>query len=100
MVIVSLFIASDVIRGRIRWYLVAWLTVAILAFAKLPPWAVQPTRPTLPNWLWQIVLLASGIALAVRPLISYRPHRGLPDLDPDTPDLTMVAASAAGGREG
>ena len=100
MVIVSLFIASDVIRGRIRWYLVAWLTVAILAFAKLPPWTVQPTRPTLPNWLWQIVLLASGIALAVRPLISYRPHRGLPDLDPDTPDLTMVAASAAGGREG
>jgi hypothetical protein len=70
-----------------------------LVFANLPPWAIEPRRP-LPNWFWQIVLLPTGIALAAGPLISRSPHRGLPDLNPDVPDLTMAAASAVGGREG
>ena len=102
MAIAVLFIASDFIRGRIRWYVVAWLTVAILAFVKLPPWAVDPPRATLPNWLWQIVLVTTGIALAIGPLLSRSRHRGLPDLDvgPVSPDLAMVAAASAGGREG
>ena len=75
MVIASLFIAYQAIRGRIRWYPVAWLTLVILAFANLPPWAAEPMRRTLPNWFWQIVLLTTGIALAVGPLVTYRPQR-------------------------
>ena len=98
MVIASLFIASDAIRGRIRWYPVAWLTLVILAFAKLPPWTVEPMRRLLPNWFWQIVLLTTGIALAVGPLLSYRPHPALPNFDPVIPDVTMVGSSV-GGRE-
>jgi hypothetical protein len=99
MVIASLFIAYDFIRGQIRWYLVAWLTLVILVFAKLPPWAVEPVRGPLPNWFWQVVLLSTGIALAAGPLLAYRPQRDLPILDPTSAGLTMVGSSAE-GREG
>ena len=99
MVIASLFIAYQAIRGRIRWYPVAWLTIVILAFANLPPWAAEPMRRTLPNWFWQIVLLSTGIALAVGPLVTYRPQRDRPTLELATPGATMVG-SRVGAREG
>jgi hypothetical protein len=99
MGIAALFIATDAIRGRIRWYPVAWLIIAILAFAKLPPWAVEPMRGTLPNWFWQMVLLPTGIVLAAGPLISYRRHRDPPDLDPAIPGLTMASASSVEVRD-
>jgi len=91
MVIASLFIASDVLRGRIRWYLVAWLVLVALAFANLPPWQVEPLRAMLPTWFWQIVLLPTGIALAAGRLISYRRNRDVPDLVPAFPSLAMAS---------
>ena len=98
MVIASLFITYDAIRGRVRWYWVAWLTLVILAFAKIPPWSVEPIRGTLPNWFWQVVLLATGIALAAGPLIAYRPQRGRPILELTAPGSRI--GSRVGGARG
>jgi hypothetical protein len=62
-------IVRDARRGRVRRYLVAWLGVVFLAFARLP-WTDPPFRHALPTWFWQIVLVASGLALALGPLLS------------------------------
>ena len=58
----------DVIRGRISLPLVGWLGLVFLAF--YPPWEFDPMSFGLPQWLWQILILGSGIVLAVGPLTS------------------------------
>ena len=93
MVIGTFVIASDVIRGRVRWYPVAWLIVVVVASANLPPWELEPIRRAMPNWFWQIVLLPTGIALAAGPLLSYRRNRGLAD-EPATPEMATVGLSS------
>jgi hypothetical protein len=71
----------DIVRKKIRWYLVGWFVVAAVAFARLP-WTNPPFRHSLPPWYWQVVLVSTGVALAVGPLLSaVRERRGL-DRDP------------------
>jgi hypothetical protein len=60
----------DAAHHRVRWYLVAALVVAVCAFANWPLWALSPERAPIPRWLWQVILLTSGIALAAEPLVS------------------------------
>jgi hypothetical protein len=60
----------DAAHHRVRWYLVAALVVAVCAFANWPPWALTPVRAPIPLWLWQVLLLSSGIALAAEPLVT------------------------------
>jgi hypothetical protein len=50
-------------RRRIQWYIVGFLIVVILL-------TVPPNGPFVnpPTWLWQIILLGSGIWLAIEPL--------------------------------
>jgi hypothetical protein len=63
-------IAWDAAHHRVRWYLVAALLVTVCAFANWPPWALTPVRAPIPLWLWQVLLLSSGIALAAEPLVT------------------------------
>jgi hypothetical protein len=62
-------IVWDAAHRRVRWYLVAGLVLALLAFGHWPPWVVTPLRSVLPKWLWQLILLPAGIALAAEPLV-------------------------------
>jgi hypothetical protein len=62
-------IVWDAAHHRVRWYLVAALVVAVCAFANWPLWALTPIRAPIPRWLWQVILLSSGIALAAEPLV-------------------------------
>ncbi len=77
MAIVFALVIRDAARRRIRWYLVAWLVIAVCAFARWPPWTqTWPSwsnafRPPFHHWTWQLILLPTGIALAGWPLISY-----------------------------
>jgi hypothetical protein len=59
----------DVIRGRIRVLLVAWLALVSLVFDP-PPWVGNTVNHVLPIWLWQIILVPFVVALAVGPLLS------------------------------
>jgi hypothetical protein len=77
MAIALLLVVRDVRRGQIRWYLVGWLVLVTLAFARIP-WENPPFRHALPSWFWQIVLVSTGIVLAVGPLLSC--VRDRPDL--------------------
>ena len=75
MTVALLLIVSDVVRRRIRWYLVTWLVLVALAFSNLPPWATTPLRHALPTWVWQVVLVPTGAALALGPLLSSMRNR-------------------------
>jgi hypothetical protein len=59
----------DVIRGRISLPLVGWLGLVAVAFYPLP-WGFDPLTYGLPPWMWQILILGSGIVLAAGPLTS------------------------------
>jgi hypothetical protein len=61
-------VARDALRGRVRGYLVAW-TVLVTVTCGRWPWSAPPFH-TQPIWFWQIVLVSTGVALAVRPLLS------------------------------
>jgi hypothetical protein len=72
-------IARDMARRRVHWYVVAWLALVVLAFGRLP-WASDPIRHPFPTWVWQVVLVTSGVVLAVRPLLEYGRSRPAPEL--------------------
>ena len=76
----------DVIRGRISMYLVGWLCLVVLAFDLLP-WGFDPVSTWLPLWMWQIVLVGSGIVLAAGPITSPALlGRGEPRHAPELPE--------------
>jgi hypothetical protein len=89
-----LLVIRDVFHRQFRLYLLAWLVLAVLAFANWPPWMDSPLRHPLPNWFWQIILVTTGIALAAGPLMSLV-FRGpwwklVPTQTRETPELAMA----------
>jgi hypothetical protein len=68
MAVTLVLIVLDARRGQIRGYLVASFILTALAFGTFP-WASDPIRHALPIWFWQVILVASGVRLAVRPLM-------------------------------
>jgi hypothetical protein len=68
LVIVCLVILWGVRHARVHWYLMAWVVVVGLAFASYP---IGSFRQPLPTWLWQVVLVPTGVFLAVKPLLSW-----------------------------
>jgi hypothetical protein len=56
-------------RRRPRWYAVAFVMVAAGAFLHWPPWMLGSLRSPLPKWLWQAILVPSGMALVLWPLV-------------------------------
>jgi hypothetical protein len=64
-----LLVVLDVICGRIRVALVAWLIV--LTVVVIHVFKMRTSYQTLPVALWQVVLVVSAIALAAFPLISH-----------------------------
>jgi hypothetical protein len=63
-----LLILADVVRRRVRWYIVAWLALVCLTLVK-NPFSHALLRTALPNWFWQVVLVPITIALAISPLL-------------------------------
>jgi hypothetical protein len=78
MAVVLGLIVFDIVRRRIRWYLVAWFVVVAVAFARLP-WTNPPFRHDLPPWYWQVVLVSTGVALAAGPLVAFARNRAVSD---------------------
>ena len=64
-----LIIATDVMRGRVRWYLLAWVSLVTYAFVAWPSMS-GPFWWQFPILFWQLVLVASGVGLAAAPLLS------------------------------
>ena len=62
-----LLVVLDVLRRRIRWYLIAWCAVAAVSFA-LDGWMYGPPHTAFPLWLWQIALLSTAMWLIAGPI--------------------------------
>lgn len=71
MLLVLALIVRDALEGHVRWYLVAWFAIVVLAFAQFPITSL-PFRHLLPTWLWQVILVPTGVWLAVEPLFSFK----------------------------
>jgi hypothetical protein len=62
-------IVWDACQRRVRWYLVGGVVLVIAAIWHLQP-LLTTQRAPLPLWLWQIVLVSSGVVMAAAPLVS------------------------------
>jgi len=67
--VVLVLIAYDAFHRRVHWYLIACFVIAAWAFLQWPLWSLDSLRAPFPHWFWQLVLLPTGIAMAVSPLI-------------------------------
>ncbi len=86
LVVIACFsILWGIRHDRVHWYLVAWVGVVAVAFASYP---IGNFRYPLPTWLWQLVLVSTGVALAVKPLMSWKP-----DVLDQSPMYLAVGAS-------
>jgi hypothetical protein len=56
------------VRRRVHWYLVAWVGVVAVTLVTWPGMAAAPV--VAPKWFWQLVLVPTGLVLALRPLFS------------------------------
>jgi hypothetical protein len=63
-----LLILIDVVRRRVRWYIVAWLALVCLTLVA-NPFSHAALRTALPNWFWQVVLVPITVGLAISPLV-------------------------------
>jgi hypothetical protein len=68
MALTVMLIVLDVIRGRLRTSVVAW--VILLSVVSDNYLAKYIAHPILPVWAWQLILVSSGVALAVGPLMA------------------------------
>jgi hypothetical protein len=91
-----LVILRALVAGRLRWILVAWFVVAMLAFSEWPPWKVLPLRPLYPIWILQLVLVMSGVALAIIPLLATMTGETLPSCTSKTDQIDPTNSSLKG----
>ena len=69
MLVALVLIGYDAVHRRIRWYLIVWFVIAACAFLQWPFWSVDSVRASLPLWFWQLILLPTGVGMAVTPLM-------------------------------
>ena len=62
----ALYVAVSFLRRRPRWFWLAWTVFAAVAFVHYPVLDVLARHPW-PTWLWQVLLVSSGLALVGAP---------------------------------
>jgi hypothetical protein len=83
MAVAVLVLAVDVIRGRLRWSYVAWLTLITVAFHPVIGTSSafrSPTTPGMPLWTWQLLLVTLGAFLSISPLVAFIKRVDEPEL--------------------
>lgn len=61
-------------RHQVRWYLVGWLVLVLVAFIRVPL-PVTQYREVVPSWCWQILLVTPLLLLLSSPLRHSPEHR-------------------------
>lgn len=64
--LVALYVVASFLRHRRRWFWLAWTVAAAAAFVHYPVLDVLARRAW-PTWLWQVLLVPSGLALVGAP---------------------------------
>ncbi len=95
MLIAVLFIVRAVLARRVGWNVVLWLVAVVVAMNSWPV-SNDPLHHEPVTWLWQAVLVAIGLALAIGPLRTL--IRAEPDEQgaPPEPEPASVAPISPG----
>ncbi len=64
--IVALYVVTSFLRRRFRWFWLTWTIFAAVAFVHYPILDVL-VRHAWPTWLWQVLLVSSGLVLVATP---------------------------------
>ena len=65
--------------------------IAACVFLHWPPWSVDSARAQFPRWFWQLVLVPTGITMAISPLLrSVRAERRKSSADAETMALSLT----------
>lgn len=64
--LVALYVVASFLRRRYRWFWLAWTIFAAAAFVHYPVIDVL-AHHAWPTWLWQVLLVSSGLALVGEP---------------------------------
>ena len=70
IVVALVLIVYNAAERRVRWYLVAWFVIAACSFLQWPLWQPDSVRAVMPIWILQLVLLPTGVVMAVSPLVN------------------------------
>jgi hypothetical protein len=70
IVVALVLIVYNAAQRRVRWYLVAWFVIAACSFLQWPLWQPDSVRAVMPIWILQLVLLPTGVVMAVSPLVN------------------------------
>jgi hypothetical protein len=91
MALTVMLILLDILRGRIRLSLVAWIGLGTLAFDPYF-WTTDPLGGILPVWLLQVVFVPMAVIWALGPLVASMGNRSQPESDVKLPDVARVPA--------
>lgn len=93
LAVTLLLIVLNVVCGRVRLYLLAWLALVALAFNPVA-WGSDVFAQEVPRWLWQVILVSGAFAQAIDPLLAaVRDHTSSerPSLQPHVPATPFEA---------
>ena len=65
----ALYVLVSLVRRRVNWFWVGWVIVCAVAFVHVPGIDFLQHHPW-PRWLWQVLLVPSGLALVAQPLVA------------------------------
>ncbi len=68
--VVLCVLVRDAIHRRVHWYLLVWLAIAVYGFIRWPIWSSQGFLSPYSLWFWQVVLVGSGVVMAISPLVA------------------------------
>ena len=79
MAVTLLLIVLNVVCGRVRLCLLAWLALIPIAFNPVS-WGSDVFAQEVPRWLWQVILVSGALAMAIDPLLAAVRHHSRPCL--------------------
>ncbi len=90
----ALYVVVSFTRRRFRWFWLAWTVFAAAAFVRYPVIDVL-ARHQWPTWLWQVLLVSSGLALVAWPLWgAVRSARGVEATPAERADTSGTAVAS------
>jgi hypothetical protein len=97
-VVALLLILRSVRRHKIGWNVAMWGGVVVTALIMLPVSSDPFSHPSTPAWVWQLILVAIGLALAAGPLLTELRNHSRDQSAPESPAPRDVTVPVSSGR--
>jgi hypothetical protein len=95
LAVTLLLIVLNVVCGRVRLCLLAWLALIPIAFNPVS-WGSDVFAQEVPRWLWQVILVSGALAMAIDPLLAAVRHHSRPERPPFEADWVSASLEPSG----